>query len=81
MILMTILHRTLAWNKELHRKPRSLLRCRKVVSAILLATIRHITLSISLQDSKSKMVVQQLLETFRMTYGSYVCTQDCTNAF
>ena len=80
-IPMTILLRTLLLNKELLRKQGSLLRCRKVVSATLHATIRHITLSISLQGSKSRMAALQQLETSRMTYGSSVCTRGCTNAF
>ena len=78
---MTILLRTLLWNKELLRRQGRLLRCRKVVSATLLATIKHITLSISLQGSKSRMAALQQLETSRMTYGSSVCTRGYMNAF
>ena len=80
MIQTTIQHLIFQWNKELQISPKNLSHCRKVVSATLHATIKLITLSISLQDSRNKTVALPPQETFRMTYGSYVLTQGCTNA-
>ena len=80
MIQTTIQHLIFQWNKELQIRPKNQSRCRKVVSATLHATIKLITLSISLQDSRSKTEALPHQGTFRMTYGSYVLTQGCTNA-